>query len=120
MPLSLCQSQVLKILANNSVSATLRQNPPMRQRKVYDLWGVVDRIVEARRSGRPIIWMMGANVIKCGLGSLGDYRTPEGKDNPDYFCLPRKSTDPGTNSNGVENRPLTRVGAYSILCFVLF
>jgi len=35
-----------------------------------DLWEVVDRIVEARRAGRPVIWMMGAHVIKCGLGPL--------------------------------------------------
>ena len=35
-----------------------------------DLWEVADRIVEARRAGRPVIWMMGAHVIKCGLGPL--------------------------------------------------
>lgn len=31
---------------------------------------IADRIVEARRAERPVIWMMGAHVIKCGLGPL--------------------------------------------------
>lgn len=31
---------------------------------------VVDHIVSARRAGRPVIWMMGAHVIKCGLSPL--------------------------------------------------
>jgi phosphoheptose isomerase len=35
-----------------------------------DLDEVVDRIVAARRAGRPVIWMMGAHVIKCGLSRL--------------------------------------------------
>lgn len=28
---------------------------------------LADRVVAARRSGRPVIWSMGAHVIKCGL-----------------------------------------------------
>ena len=28
---------------------------------------LVDRIIEARRNGRPVIWSQGAHVIKCGL-----------------------------------------------------
>ena len=28
---------------------------------------LVDRIVEARKNGRPVIWSQGAHVIKCGL-----------------------------------------------------
>jgi hypothetical protein len=31
---------------------------------------VVERIVVARRAGRPVIWMMGAHVIKSGLSRL--------------------------------------------------
>lgn len=31
---------------------------------------VVDAVVNARQNGRPVIWMMGAHVIKCGLGPL--------------------------------------------------
>jgi len=31
---------------------------------------VADRIVEARRNGRPVIWMMGAHVIKSGLSPV--------------------------------------------------
>jgi len=31
---------------------------------------VVERIVAARRKGRPVIWMMGAHVIKSGLSRL--------------------------------------------------
>jgi phosphoheptose isomerase len=31
---------------------------------------VVERIVAARGAGRPVIWMMGAHVIKCGLSRL--------------------------------------------------
>jgi len=35
-----------------------------------DLAEVAGRIVEARRRGRPVIWMMGAHVIKCGLSRI--------------------------------------------------
>ena len=35
-----------------------------------ELEEVAERIVAARRAGRPVIWMMGAHVIKCGLGLL--------------------------------------------------
>ncbi len=31
---------------------------------------VAERIIAARRAGRPVIWMMGAHVIKCGLSRL--------------------------------------------------
>jgi len=31
---------------------------------------VVERICAARLAGRPVIWMMGAHVIKCGLGPV--------------------------------------------------
>lgn len=29
-----------------------------------------ERVIAARRAGRPVIWMMGAHVIKCGLSRL--------------------------------------------------
>ena len=35
-----------------------------------DMDEVIDRVIKARRSGHPVIWMMGAHVIKCGLGPL--------------------------------------------------
>ena len=35
-----------------------------------ELKQVAEDIVRARRAGRPVIWMMGAHVIKCGLGPL--------------------------------------------------
>ncbi len=35
-----------------------------------DLAEVAGRIVQARRNGRPVIWMMGAHVIKCGLSRV--------------------------------------------------
>jgi len=35
-----------------------------------ELDAVVERIVAARRGGRPVIWMMGAHVIKSGLSRL--------------------------------------------------
>ncbi len=31
---------------------------------------MVDAIIKARQAERPVIWMMGAHVIKCGLGPL--------------------------------------------------
>jgi phosphoheptose isomerase len=31
---------------------------------------VVERVMEARRKDRPVIWMIGGHVIKCGLGPL--------------------------------------------------
>jgi phosphoheptose isomerase len=35
-----------------------------------DFEEVAERVVAARRAGRPLIWMMGAHVIKCGLSPL--------------------------------------------------
>lgn len=35
-----------------------------------DLRELAERIVDARRRGRPVIWMMGAHVIKCGLSPI--------------------------------------------------
>jgi phosphoheptose isomerase len=35
-----------------------------------ELKEVAKTIVEARRKGRPVLWMMGAHVIKCGLGPV--------------------------------------------------
>jgi len=35
-----------------------------------DLKEIADRIVEARRNGRPVLWMMGAHVIKSGLSLI--------------------------------------------------
>lgn len=41
--------------------------PPYENRELEE---VADRIVEARKNGRPVIWMMGAHVIKSGLSSI--------------------------------------------------
>jgi len=35
-----------------------------------DLREVAQRVVAARRNGRPVIWMMGAHVVKCGLSRI--------------------------------------------------
>jgi len=35
-----------------------------------DLREVAERIVDARVRGRPVLWMMGAHVIKCGLSPI--------------------------------------------------
>jgi len=35
-----------------------------------ELREVAKMIVDARRRGRPVLWMMGAHVIKCGLGPV--------------------------------------------------
>jgi len=35
-----------------------------------DLCEVAERIVEARKNGRPVVWMMGAHVIKSGLSPI--------------------------------------------------
>jgi len=35
-----------------------------------DLREVAERIVEARKNGRPVLWMMGAHVIKSGLSLI--------------------------------------------------
>lgn len=35
-----------------------------------DLKEVSNRVVEARKKGRLVLWMMGAHVIKCGLGPV--------------------------------------------------
>jgi len=43
------------------------QSPPFDS---PDLDEVAGRIVAARLSGRPVVWMMGGHVIKCGLSRL--------------------------------------------------
>jgi phosphoheptose isomerase len=35
-----------------------------------DLEEVAERVIAARRASKPVIWMMGAHVIKCGLSPL--------------------------------------------------
>jgi phosphoheptose isomerase len=42
--------------------------PPEFQNPEFD--EVVERIIAAIQGGRPVIWMMGAHVIKCGLSPL--------------------------------------------------
>ena len=37
---------------------------------VTELEEVAQRVLAARQAGRPVIWMMGAHVIKCGLSPL--------------------------------------------------
>ena len=43
---------------------------PFQRFESEALQRVAADIVRARRAGRPVIWMMGAHVIKCGLGPL--------------------------------------------------
>jgi len=43
---------------------------PFQRLESAELARVAEAIVRARRAGRPVIWMMGAHVIKCGLGPL--------------------------------------------------
>lgn len=38
--------------------------------KSSDLDEIIERIIAARQAGRPVIWMMGAHVIKSGLSRL--------------------------------------------------
>jgi hypothetical protein len=38
--------------------------------RASDLLRVADRIARAAKSGRAVIWMMGAHVVKCGLSPL--------------------------------------------------
>ena len=35
-----------------------------------ELGEVAERIIAARRAGRPVLWMIGAHVVKCGLSLL--------------------------------------------------
>jgi phosphoheptose isomerase len=46
----------------------LQESPP--NFKCADLEKVVDHIVTARKNDRPVIWMMGAHVIKSGLSRI--------------------------------------------------
>ena len=41
-----------------------------RQLAGLELRGLIDAIVRARQSNRPVIWGMGAHVIKCGLSPI--------------------------------------------------
>jgi len=48
----------------------IRPDDPVPPFNDPQLAEVADRIVQARRAGRPVIWMMGAHVVKSGLSPL--------------------------------------------------
>lgn len=52
----------LKDLISPKASPPPFNNPDLRE--------VAERIVEARKKGRPVLWMMGAHVIKSGLSLI--------------------------------------------------
>ncbi|MCD6325059.1 SIS domain-containing protein [Candidatus Bathyarchaeota archaeon] len=52
----------LKDLISPKASPPPFDNPDLRE--------VAERIVEARKKGRPVLWMMGAHVIKSGLSLI--------------------------------------------------
>lgn len=52
------------------LSDLVRPAAPVPPFESPDLDAVVKAIIAARRAGRPVVWMMGAHVIKCGLGPL--------------------------------------------------
>lgn len=52
------------------LSDLVHPGSPFRRLESAELQRVAEDIVRARRAGRPVIWMMGAHVIKCGLGPL--------------------------------------------------
>ena len=52
----------LKDLISPKASPPPFDNPDLRE--------IAERIVEARKKGRPVIWMMGAHVIKSGLSLI--------------------------------------------------
>jgi len=41
--------------------------PPLESQDLFEL---AERVVAARRDGRPVLWMMGAHVIKSGLSQI--------------------------------------------------
>ena len=52
----------LKDMISPKASPPPFENPDLRE--------VAERIVEARKNGRPVLWMMGAHVIKSGLSLI--------------------------------------------------
>ncbi len=54
--------------ATDSFSAFIESLPNILVAR--DLKDLVEHIVTARRAGRPVVWMMGAHVIKVGLAPL--------------------------------------------------
>ena len=48
----------------------IRPEDPVLPFDDQQLAEVAERIVQARRAGRPVIWMMGAHVVKSGLSPL--------------------------------------------------
>jgi len=52
----------------NSFKSFLDSLPPILKAK--DFKAVVEAIVSASRNDKPVIWMMGAHVIKCGLSPV--------------------------------------------------
>ena len=53
---------------SDSASAFLRNLPDIL--KASDWRTLIDAIVTARRKGKPIFWLLGAHVIKCGLSPV--------------------------------------------------
>ena len=52
------------------LSVMIRPESPVEPFEHPSLPTIAERIIQARKVGRPVILMMGAHVIKCGLGPL--------------------------------------------------
>ena len=64
--LTLYPSAVSKVALENLILPE-REAPPFDNPELTE---VADRIVAARKAGRPVIWMLGGHVVKRGLSPL--------------------------------------------------
>lgn len=57
-----------KVLPAKNFSVFLNSLPKILKASDFNL--LIDKIISARRKGKPLVWMMGAHVIKCGLSPV--------------------------------------------------
>jgi len=57
-----------KVVSSVNFSGFLNSLPKILKASDFNL--LIDKIVSARRRKKPIIWMLGAHVIKCGLSPI--------------------------------------------------
>ncbi len=54
--------------AQRNISSFLNSLPKILKASDFNL--LIEKVIQARRKGKPLVWMLGAHVIKCGLSPI--------------------------------------------------
>ncbi|OGC75989.1 MAG: hypothetical protein A2145_00750 [candidate division Zixibacteria bacterium RBG_16_40_9] len=56
------------LASQNNLSTFLKSLPKILKALDFNL--LIEKIIQARRKGKPLVWMLGGHVIKCGLSPI--------------------------------------------------